>query len=178
MLSVYHGYQYAYATYSILRKNNVGSAFLPTSLPLRMTPCCWWIPTHASKSRPPGELAPETKAAGCAQRTPSRKAELHLACSVNKLFIHPELLASLHFKVAVYVCLAKLPGVLSLCPQICHPHGCLLYSGHTVQVHIHWCLKVLTVLTAFGGYLQEFRLNLNLGPYLAPMPMSRGWYWF
>lgn len=95
-----------------------------------MTPCCCWIPTHASQPRPPGELAPKRKQLAVPRGSP--QGRLNFACSVKKLFALPGRLALLHFKVAVYVCLARLPGVLSLCPQIRHPPGCLLYSGHTV----------------------------------------------
>lgn len=145
----------------ILRKNDFGSAFLPMFLLFQMTPWCWWIPTHVSQSRPQESLLPK-KHLAVLRGIPQGRLNFTLPAPSKRSSSSQSSLPSLHFKVAVYVCHARISGVLFLCSQVCHPPGCLSYSGHTVQVHIHWCLKVLTVLTAFGGYLQKFKLNLNL----------------
>lgn len=166
-------YPSASTPYLILRRNSSGSAFLPTFLLLQMTHWYWWIPTHASKSRQKQrQLAPPQKnAASCAQKKPSRQSDLHLTCSIQKLFILPRLHAPMRSKVAAYSAMhdSQESSLCALESVIVLALSCTVDT----QMHTHWCVMVLTALS---GHLQKFRLDLNLRPCLPPMPRSWGWF--
>lgn len=97
----------------------------------------------------------------------------------------------MHSKVAVYVCHARLSGVLSLCPRVCHCLSSLLYSGHT-NAHslvcdgpdcIHWTSaevqvgpepQALSATNATGLGLVLSRENFSQREVLVHQGMEKG----